>query len=213
MSETWIHKTDVKKLLDIREDDLLKLVCKKVLTPYTKTPNRDYIPMEDDLTEYRLEEQPITRVVGSFGARWTEPYHTAPYLVPITKGQIKENLRRDYVWFNENEIDDAAYEGKISLPSPVEKPIKKQDIGETKPLIDAESYVKSRRLEGATERAIAWDLALNHQMTAFAIGKLLGMDKKYNASQVKSMTRQVRRMIQKERETRDKKVAKNKNGN
>jgi len=122
MHEEWRDKVFVKRRWNVHEEELVEIVSKRILIPYWKGPDGVYMPLSYEVSS--SEEECAYH-------RWMNMWYPCneSQTRAITEVEIRNELNTNYIWFKQHDIDNAEYEGKITLAA-VEK--KKRDVHKNK---------------------------------------------------------------------------------
>jgi hypothetical protein len=120
----WRDKVFVKKRWNLDDDELVDVVFKKILIPYWKRPDGVYMPLSYEISS--SEE-------GCAYHRWMNVWYQCNEnkTRAISVVEIGKELDSDYIWFKQNDIDNAECKGKLKLAdAEKKKPAGRRDKSE-----------------------------------------------------------------------------------
>ena len=104
MEEEWRDKAFVKTRWSLRDEDLVGIIFKRILIPYWKRPDGVYMPLSYEISS--SEEECAYH-------RWMNIWcQSDDNKRAITEAEISNELKTDYIWFKQHDIEKTESEGK-----------------------------------------------------------------------------------------------------
>ena len=111
MESEWRDKDFLKNRWNLREEELVELVFRRIVTPCWKRPDGVYMPLSHEISS---QEE------GCAYHRWMNVWHSCHDVRAITETDIRRELDTLYTWFRWSDIHEAEQEGKVP-PEPAGK--------------------------------------------------------------------------------------------
>jgi len=106
MESEWRDKDFLKNRWNLREEELVELVFRRIVAPYWKRPDGVYMPLSHEISS---QEE------GCAYHRWMNAWHACHDVRTITETDIMRELDTLYIWFRWRDIHEAEQAGTVPL--------------------------------------------------------------------------------------------------